>query len=505
MKQCDFLQMGLIGVVITVLANVFAIPALATGSPKPANPLPNVLFIAVDDLNDWIKTLDPANPIRTPNIDRLARRGMLFTRAYCSSPGCNPSRVSMLTGLSPSTTGVYGNQTDWRRALPDAVTMPQHFMQHGYRVEGAGKIFHHHYNNAFHDKASFHDFRFMPNPPDKPMPKIKLNGLLNWVGGRGGGPTSPPFDWGPWPADESKAVDVQTVDWVLERLARPRQQPLFMAVGLFRPHMPFFAPKKYFDSYPLDEVIMPEVLEDDLDDIPTGGRTMLKNAKPFIYKTILAGEANRPGTLKEAVRAYQACATFADVQIGRLLDGLAASPHSGNTIIVLWSDHGFHLGEKQHWEKFVLWEKATRIPFLIVAPGITQGGTRCDRPVSSLDIYPTLIELCGLKSRSELEGVSLMPLLKDPQAVWDRPAVMTYYRNNHAVRSQWWRYIRYADGSEELYDHQADPNEWHNLASKPDLAGVIEKLKRWLPKKNAPQAADMPPREGLGPPRKYPR
>ena len=172
---------------------------------------------------------------------------------------------------------------------------------------------------------------------------------------------------------------------------------------------------------------------------------------------------------------------------------------------MLWSDHGFHLGEKKHWKKFVLWEKAPRAPLLIVAPGVVQGGTRCDQPVSAIDIYPILIELCGLKPRRELEGVSLVPLLKDPQMQWDRLAVMTFFRNNHAVRSQRWRYIHYADGSEELYDHQTDPNEWHNLAGQPNRAGVIEALKRWLPKKNAPQAADMPPWEGLGPPWRYPR
>jgi len=238
--------------------------------------------------------------------------------------------------------------------------------------------------------------------------------------------------------------------------------------------------------YPIDELAMPEIPSDDLDDLPSGGVQMLEDGKPFLYKTIAANDQ-----LREAIQAYQACASFADNQIGRLLDALDSSPYRDNTIVVLWSDHGFHLGEKRHWEKFALWEKATRTPFIIVAPGITTPGAVSEVPVSLLDLYPTLIELCGLADRSELEGNSLKPLLLNPDAAWDRPAVMTYGKGNHAVRSKRWRYIHYADGSEELYDHDSDPSEWHNLADNAEHEETINELKRWLPEENAEPAADM--------------
>ncbi|MBN2313831.1 MAG: sulfatase [Sedimentisphaerales bacterium] len=449
---------------------------------KEDNKPPNILFITLDDLNDWTSVLDPKAPIKTPNIERLAKRGTLFTHAYCASAACNPSRTAILTGLRPTTSGVYGNKADWRKALPDAVTIPQHFMAHGYRTEGAGKIFHHHYGGAFHDKASFHDFLMMPDPPDAPMPKKKLNGLAKYG--------SPNTDWGPWPADEADAIDVRTADYVIRSLRKKHDKPFFLAAGIFRPHMPFFAPQRFFDLYPSDNVTMPEILEGDIDDLPSGASKLLKSKKWF-FKELMEIEAESPGTWKEAVRGYQASATFADAQVGRILDALDKSNYADNTIIVLWSDHGYHLGEKEHWEKFALWEKTNHVPFIIAAPGITHPDTHCDKPVSLLDIYPTLIELCSLKAKPELDGISLMPLLRNPEAEWTRPALMTYMRGNHAVRDERWRYILYADGTEELYDHQNDPNEWTNVAGDPKNKQAINRLKRWLPTTEAPPAPDM--------------
>ena len=438
---------------------------------------PNVLFIALDDLNDWIKVLDANAPIQTPNIERLAKRGTLFTKAYCASAACNPSRTAILTGLRPTTSGVYGNKTDWRKALPEAVTLPQHFMAHGYRAEGAGKIFHHHYSGAFHDKASFDDFLMMPDPPDAPMPEKKLNGLVKY-GSRN-------TDWGHWPANEADAIDVKTANYVIKSLKKKHDKPFFLAAGIFRPHMPFFAPQRYFNIYPRDDITMPKIFEKDIDDLPSGARTLLKTKKWF-FRELMEIEAKSPGTWKEAVRAYQASATFADAQVGRILDALDNSDYHNNTIIVLWSDHGYHLGEKEHWEKFALWEKTNHVPFIIVAPGVTPPGTRCERPVSLIDIYPTLIDLCGLGQKPELDGVSLVPLIKNPNANWARPAVMTYMRGNHAVRDRRWRYIRYADGTEELYDHQKDPHEWYNVAADPGNSRVINRLQQWLPATEAP-------------------
>jgi len=451
-------------------------------SPTEEPRRPNVLFIAVDDLNDWTTLYDKANPIRTPQLERLAKMGVMFTRAYCSSPACNPSRVATMTGLSPTTTGVYGNASDWRRALPTAVTLSQHFMAHGYRAVGAGKIFHHHHE-AYHDDASFHDF--LPLAKD-PAPPKRLNGITNWVGGRGNGPVSGPFDWGPWPPEESQTPDAKTVDYACRFLARTHQQPFFLAVGIFRPHSPWYAPAEHFDRYPLDQLVMPELLEGDLDDLPSGGRTILQKGKPFIYKTMAANNQ-----VKQATQAYQACASFADRQIGRLLDALAKTAYARNTIVVLWSDHGFHVGEKRHWEKFALWEKSTRTPLIIVAPEVARRNVRCRRPVSLLDIYPTLVELCDLSPNPALEGNSLVSLLREPQSEWNRPAVMTWGRGNHAVRSGRWRYIQYEDGTHELYDHRSDPHEWFNLSGKPGSSRIIRDLRKWLPKHEAPAVPDL--------------
>jgi len=456
---------------------------LCAGSPDArAAARPDVWFIVVDDLNDWIRLLDKDAPIRTPNLERLASRGVLFERAYTASPACNPSRVAVLTGLRPATSGVYGNKTDWRRALPDAVTLPRHFMDHGYRVEGAGKIFHHHYGGAFHDADSFHAFQGMPDPPDAPMPARKLNGL-SWYG-------SPNTDWGIWPAREADHVDVRTVDFCIGRLRAKRDRPLFLACGIFRPHMPFFAPARWFDQYPKTGLELPELKDGDTADIPSGGQALLKQ-KAWFWKGMLKADQETPGAWRDAVRAYQACAGFADAQVGRLLDALDASGRADSTVIVLWSDHGYHLGEKTHWEKFALWEKTTHVPFLIVAPGVAKAGGVCHRPVDLMSVYPTLIELCGLTPKPELDGVSLLPLLRAPDAPWERPAVMTYQRGNHAVRSERWRYIRYADGSEELYDHSNDPNEWTNLADDPGRQDIKARLRKWLPKQSAKPAPDL--------------
>jgi arylsulfatase A-like enzyme len=318
------------------------------------------------------------------------------------------------------------------------------------------------------------------------MPPSKLNRLPDFG--------SPNTDWGAWPPREADALDVRTVDWCIERLnAAPAAPPLFLACGLFRPHMPFFVPQRWLDRIPADSIVMPTLAADDLDDVPAGGRQLMAEAARF-FTGMKTAETRQPGSWREAVRCYQAAAAFADAQIGRLLDALDASPRGPQTIIVLWSDHGYQLGEKQCWEKFTLWEKATRVPFIIVAPGVAPAGRRCARPVSLLDLYPTLLELCGLPApATKLEGTSLVPLLRDPAAAWTRPAVMTYKPGNHAVRTERWRYIRYANGDEELYDHQTDPREWTNLAGKPESAAIIADLKRWLPRRDAQPSPDLKP------------
>ena len=439
---------------------------------------PDVLMIVVDDLNDWITLLDEQAPIVTPNLKRLADRGMLFTRAYCMSPACNPSRVATLTGLRPSSSGVYGNRANWRAALPTRPTIMQRFRQAGYRVEGAGKVFHHHLGGAFHDADSFDDFQ--PMRPQR-YPRIKLNQAPEY-GSRN-------TDWGAWPKNEHETIDAHTVDYCVKALMRPpAEMPRFLVCGIFKPHSPFFAPAEFHRAYP--KILLPERRIDDWNDLPSGALALLQQ-KQWFWKGMMKVADSHPGAYADFVRAYAACASFADSQIGKVLDALDASPRRDETIIVLWSDHGFHLGEKDHIEKFALWEKSNHIPFIMVAPGVSRPGTRCDEPVDLSVLYPTLLELAGLEADGLCDGESIVSLFDEGGAKRERAALMTYQRGNHAVRSRHWRYIRYADGSEELYDHREDPGEWRNLAEEPKLKTVIARHRKWLPSDDAAAVADL--------------
>ncbi len=445
----------------TLLASLLALLVWAQPAAHAAEK-PNILFIAIDDLNDWIGALGKRTDVKTPNLDRLAARGVLFTKAYCAAPACNPSRAALMSGKRPSTTGVYHNDQPWRPVMKDTVTLSQHFMESGYRVEGGGKIFH----NSYNDLASWQ--KWVKNP-GFPSPKARA------MQGTGH------FDWGAHEEGDDKMGDTKVVDWGISFLKEKQVKPFFLAVGMIRPHLPFYAPQKYFDMYPLDKVQTPKVIENDLADVPPAG---VKIAKPEgdHKKVVEAGE------WKHAVQSYLACITYVDGQIGRLIDALDASPYAKNTIIVLWSDHGWHLGEKEHWRKFALWEEASRVVFMVVAPGVTKPKQECGRPVNLLDIYPTMIDLCGLPKRDGIEGNSLMPLLKNAKAQWEAPSITTHGRNNHGIRTERWRYIHYADGSEELYDHDNDPLEWKNLAKDPKFASVKADLIKYLPAINAPDA-----------------
>ena len=439
---------------------------------------PDVLFLVIDDMNDWISLLDKDSPVPTPNLERLAERGMLFTRAYCVSAACNPSRVATLTGLRPFTSGVYGNKSDWRGALPKRLTIMQQFRGAGYAVHGAGKIFHHHLDGAFHDKESFDDFQPMAS---QNMPPKKLN--------RAPGYGSRNTDWGAWPKLEPDTIDFKTADYCIRALqSPPKDRPQFLACGIFKPHSPFFAPPGYHKG--LSGIPLPERRDNDWDDLPAGAKSLMKRSKWF-WSGMQKLDNRIPGSYHDFIRAYAACCAFADAQVGRVLDALDKSPRRDNTVIVLWSDHGFHLGEKDHIEKFALWEKSNHVPFIVVAPGVTRPGLRCEIPVDLSVLYPTLLELCGLPPDSTCDGTSAVPLLRNPRATWVKPALMTYGRGNHAVRSQRWRYIRYADGTEELYDHDRDPNEWSNVASQPVHEDVIHEHRKWLPTVEAKVVPDL--------------
>jgi arylsulfatase A-like enzyme len=473
----------------TLIASLL-LPPLAGESAErvvaqPARP--NVLMIAIDDMNDWMGALAGHPQVRTPNMDRLAERGMLFTNAHVVAPVCNPSRVGLITGKYPSTTGVYDNSVRWHEAMPGVLSLPQHFKTNGYRVYGGGKIHHHTPgNNRPGDWHEYFDQQFDSHfqaelaahgrvrnfqwPAGFPLNNIEQVAKLERP------PANPrEFDWGPHDRDDLEMGDGRMVSWAMDVLRRQHAAPFFLAAGIYMPHLPWYAPRKYFDMYPPDSIIPPPIKDDDLDDLPAGGLRMAADRGGDLELV------RRAGQYQQVLQAYLACISYADALVGYLLDALDAGPSATNTIVVLWSDHGWHFGEKEHLHKFTLWERSTRIPYIIAAPGVTQPGTRTRQPASMIDVFPTLNELCQLPQPDGLDGQSIVPLLRDPAFAVARPALTTHGFANHALRTEYWRYIRYADGGEELYDHRTDPHEWYNLADDPAHAADKAALARWLP------------------------
>jgi arylsulfatase A-like enzyme len=414
--------------------------AAESPAPRAATP-PDVLLILIDDLNDWVGCLGGNPQAQTPHIDRLAARGMLFTNAHTPAPSCNPARVALFTGLAPHTSGVYDNDTAFRIGMPDALTLPQRLGASGYAAFGAGKVFHH----VFADPSSWDDFfpaKELQIPPDsvrgKQAPIVRKHG---------GGPVA---------AEPEQLGDGKVAAWIAAALAAPARRPFFAAAGFYRPHTPWIAPEVNYARFPLEKIELPP------------------NVRP-------------ERGAREGVRAYLACTSFADDMVGRVLDALDASPRARETIVILCSDNGFHLGEKGLWAKSTLWEESTRVPLIVVAPGVAPG-TRCARPVSLIDLLPTVLELCGAPPVAGLDGQSLVPLLRDPERTSGRPALTTLGPGEHTLRSERWRYVRHADGSDELYDHASDPDEERDVSDAPENAAVKAELARWLPASDAPPA-----------------
>jgi arylsulfatase A-like enzyme len=423
---------------------------------------PNVLFVAVDDLNHWVGHLGRNPQTKTPNIDRLAKMGVTFTHAYCAAPVCNPSRTALMSGLRPGSTGVYDNGQDFKPVVPKEQTLTTQFLKAGYNVYGAGKIYH----GSAHREGEWTEYLENLEEKATPHPDSKDDGV--------GGIKFRPL------TNDSKLGDEAVVDYGIKQLRAKHDKPFFVALGLRKPHMPWNVPKKYYDLFPLDTIELPPHTKDDLKDVPPAG---IKFAKPEgDHAAIL-----KSGRWKEAVQGYLAAIAYCDAQLGRLLDAFDKSPNKENTIIVFWGDHGWHLGEKEHWRKFALWEEATRMPFIWVVPGVTKPNGVCDRTVDLMSVYPTLCAVCGLEKPKHLEGDDISPLLRDPKAKWDKPAITTYHLNNHAVRTAKWRYIRYANGDEELYDHDADQYEWTNLARDDKFADVKKDLAKLFPTTNKPE------------------
>ncbi len=429
---------------------------------------PNVLMLIVDDLNDWVGPLGGHPNAITPNIDRLANQATVFANAHASAPLCGPSRASIMTGLAPSTTGIYGhvNDNDIKSAnqrAAQSIFISDYFRRHGYYTAAVGKVFH----QGVAD-GSFEDFggrseNFGPYPDER----------IKWHDSRTN------TDWGPFPDSDTQMPDYDSAQWLAERLLTEHDRPFFMAGGFLRPHVPWHVPGKWFDMHPVEELALPPYLEDDLDDVP--GIAKRVTEVPMMPTTQWAIENSEWGNM---VQAYLASISFVDYCIGIVLDALEHSGHSKNTAVVLWGDHGYQIGEKNRFAKMALWESATRTPLIIKPPKSTEKYVS-NRPVSLLDLYPTLVEICGLPANADNEGNSLAPLLLDPDASWRHAAVTTFGPNNHAVKTERYRYIKYENGAEELYDHEQDENEWNNLADAPAHQVLKSQLAAFLPQENA--------------------
>ncbi|MEZ6134799.1 MAG: sulfatase [Pirellulaceae bacterium] len=460
-----------------------SVQAQTTGSSSHTSQ-PNILVISIDDLNDWIGCLGGHPQAQTPHMDSLAARGTLFTNAHCQSPLCNPSRTSVMTGLRPSTTGIYG-LAPWFRELPefqDVTTLPQYFQKHGYRTVTCGKIYHDAYppRPARMDGTEFDVWGYHGNG-GQPRPDKKI---INMQGGH------PLMDWGVFPERDDQQDDYKIATWAVDQLnelgRQTSDQPFMLYCGFRRPHVPCFAPQAWFDLYPEESLLMPPMLPGDRNDTPMFSWYLhWKLPEPRQSWLEQAGES------RSLVRAYLASTSFVDGMVGRVLNALKENNLQDNTIVVLWSDHGYHLGEKEISGKNTLWERSTRVPFIIAGPEGTKirAGARCSQPAELLDIYPTLIELCGLPQHEPLEGHSLVPQLQLANAPREWPAITTHNQGNHAIRTDRWRYIRYADGNEELYNLMDDPHEWTNLAGNSDYSDTKQELAKWIPTIDRPPAA----------------
>lgn len=439
-----------------------------------ADQRPNVLFIAIDDLNDWVGCLNRHPNSQTPNIDRLAGRGVLFANAHCQAPICGPSRASLMTGLLPSTSGIYGQISDKNLKSASPITarvtlLPDYFEQYGYTTMACGKLFH----NG--DRAGvFDDYGGQASFGPKPENRFKYDPA--WFPEKIGGTQT---DWGAFPETDSEMPDFKIAAYGVKRLRQKHDKPFFLAVGFMRPHVPWYVPQKWFDMHPLEGIKLPPYRKDDLDDVPEMSRRV--NELPAMPTTEWAIAERQ---FKNIVQSYLACTTFVDAQVGKVLDALNDSPYRDNTIVVLWSDHGYHVGEKNRFAKQALWDRANRVPMIIAAPG-NLSDVVCNQPVGLIDLYPTLLDLCGLPANNMNEGHSLTPLLRNANADWDHSTITTYGPGNHAIQTEHYRFYQYEDGSQELYDHRNDPNEWKNVAAEPAMQQVIDKLRSALPAGNA--------------------
>lgn len=510
------------GLVFLLAALLLAPPAALEAA---ATPKPNVLFIICDDLNDYIGALGGHPQVRTPNIDRLFASGVSFTQAHCNIPICAPARASLFTGLHPHTSRNFGFENwDENPVLKNNRTLMDHFRANGYQTMGTGKIMHNRDRKEWQQYGHPVDYGPVATVgekevahPDTPAPFRDDFGAIDGSFGPLKDPEGSGFSWttGGWDGkrtlryvsddDRDPTHDELNAGWAVEKLrelaAKPKSKPFFMGVGFIRPHTPLIVPRKYFDLFPLETIRLPEIKAGDAED--TFKHTVTADADDRgrkIHDSLVASfGGDRELALRKFIQAYLACIASVDDHVGRILDALDASPLKGNTIVVFTSDHGWQMGQKAYLYKNSLWQESTRVPLAIRVPGVSKTGGQCPRPVSHIDLYPTLIDLCGLPVDTRknaqgrpLDGHSLKPLLAEPASgTWSGPdTALTALskwgkdydpaRQSYTLRSRDWRYIRYENGKEELYHAVEDPLEWNNLAAQPEHAGQLEGFRAQL-------------------------
>lgn len=465
-----------------------------SGLEKQQQTQPNIVFISIDDLNDWVGFLG-YKQVKTPHMDRLAARGFSFSNAHCPAPVCGPSRTAILSGMRPVTSGVYDNNIKFSRDLPHVVSLPEYFKNNGYQVYGIGKLFHGStanvpttafdaYGGKLGAAAPFtsSDLQISKQNPYHEISKLgktfklPLNGMpadRYWS-------RANTFDWGPVDLPDSLFSDRQSVDWSIDKLHKIKDQPFLLTLGFERPHQPLFNPKRFHDMYPLTEVELPKTPADDLRDLPQRAKQLALYPKTSgKHETVV-----KYGQWENAVASYLASVSFVDELVGDLVKALETLKLNNNTWIVLWSDHGWHLGEKSHWGKATGWYRSTRVPFLIIPPA---GSTDYNKAieiknmVNLLDLAPTLADIAGIPKKTSWEGRSLMPLLREEASDWEEVSLTTFSIGSHTISTPDWQLISYFDGSFELYDLVNDPNQFKNIADLPESKIVVEQLKKHIP------------------------
>lgn len=480
--------------------SIVLVLASCCGHLLAADTRPNVVFLAVDDMNDFVGCLESRPNAITPNIDRLAARGVCFTNAHTAGVFCAPSRATIFSGQYASTTGCYMTPNYFVHH-PEIESLQMNFAKAGYSTLGAGKLFHHPAGaidqrgwTTFFLRSQFQreggwalESWSSDTPVPQPFPASVYNQGKEITGGLF-------LEWGAIPNErEGEMADTIRADWAADQLKRNHDKPFFLACGFYAPHYPNYCPQKYFDLYDRDAIETPAFKEDDLADLPDKIRKQRQNRKAFHYDKLVA-----MGAWKDALHGYLACTSYADAMVGRILKALESSSYAENTIVVLWSDHGYHLGEKGQWGKHTLWERTSNVPFVWAGPGVAKGA-RTDVTVSLIDIYPTVSEKCNLPApRQELEGISLASTLKNPDEATDRTVYLPYMNpGEYAVMNRDWRFIHYDDKNQELYNLQEDPHEWNNLASDPQYADVITRLRDSAPTGFADPEPKLNPRRDL--------